>query len=67
MKNTLKKLGAIALVLMLMLSLSVNAFADATMGSTGIVGAKDATLNKVLKTEKTMQQLLSPTISTTIL
>ena len=41
MKNTLKKLGAIALVLMLMLSLSVNAFAaDEDMsGKSGVIGA----------------------------
>ena len=37
MKNTLKKLGAIALVLMLMMSLSVSAFADQTLNG-GEVG-----------------------------
>ena len=40
MKNTLKKLGAIALVLMLMMSLSVNAFAAEDMsGKSGVIGA----------------------------
>lgn len=48
MKNTWKKLGAIALVLMLMMSLSVNAFADATMTPTGVLGAKTNTLDKIL-------------------
>lgn len=42
MKNTLKKLGAIALVLMLMLSLSVNAFAaeeaEDMSGKSGVIG-----------------------------
>ncbi len=39
MKNTLKKLGAIALVLMLMMSLSVNAFAATTLPASDAAGA----------------------------
>ncbi len=38
MKNTLKKLGAIALVLMLMMSLSVNAFAADMRDEAGVIG-----------------------------
>ncbi len=55
MKNTWKKLGAIALVLMLMLSLSVTAFAAETMVTSGIVGSKDSTVNNVLKIPKTLK------------
>ncbi len=55
MKNTLKKLGAIALVLMLMLSLSVTAFAAEDMTASGIVGSKDSNLNSVLKIPKTLK------------
>lgn len=54
MKNTLKKLGAIALVLMLMMSLSVNAFAETTLPTSDAAGAytqpdKPVAQDKVLR------------------
>lgn len=57
MKNTLKKLGAIALVLMLMMSLSVNAFADNAVLNNGIAGDQNDNASKQENTILILKEL----------